>query len=1106
MEWSPPSEDEATRHLHAAFPSLQFTTDEDDDADCDVDISVDDIRLPSVKDAIQQSIDGALAKWEELLPISTMEVLRVTQQRAATQKIARLVLKDEPTTDVTDQKIQGIFRDLVTEDECLAARRPYLLHDSLYLLEVMHSSLASKKSQFLLVLGSTPLTALADAIYCRDYEYLKEFGLHSKMMYMAGQFFVDKRQPHHVDYSNDVRQWLQKFPALQLDYPGLPDKIGAIRDAVKRKSVALAGMKSVTSVTSFFNRGPNSQLENSNGSPPGTSGRSDSIDYDDDEMILSPQNRVSRGTSSDRHSGSMTRVEKPTTLVGSSSYTEPPEPYLPAGGLLESATKNVQAKMIEMLDIYRDTSPCEDPSIECSVFLSRNVAQADRVVVFIGDSVGSPAGIWSSKLCVRSGSGVATTRLITGWRDHIDSSQASHAFIVCYGEGGRLLVETLRAHLPEMRRLLSGIAFIQSTHRVDSADTYLLRKTMAQWAVHYASSMEPQLSRLKHKEVLYFFYPKFGPIAKTREAREELMPDSPVNMPNSPSASRAKHFDRFSYAGGELAAEAKEVHDSASAQYEDVIEEEEEEEGEDGDGDDDGPQTPQDVTAQSQYTILPSSCTSVQQVAAVTPASLVTMNTHQVPADAAEWKVAHDPRSNRPYYYHPVTRETTWKKPAALIQKEKDAASQFFRMMEHNIKSKMMRSPTAVDESNHRSSSSSPCHDKVVPKQAVKTNRDSGRPPKTGGPPRLFRTLSAKEDMFDAMLNGIATPRTSSATASMRKDIPSPIAEEIVSPHTAYYASRQSDLGMLPTNLHQSSDEFTVPPQPQRMRSNSTNSIFVRMGTMNKPDQTSTFFCVATVLHGHILESTAAPLPMDPRFLGFQAPSSSMSFDVPSVDAIVAFMTQIYRTAQMESECIIMGLIYVERLLQAATGKGLQLTPTNWQSIVFCSMVMASKVWDDLSMCNADFSKIFHGNFPLRRINALELLYLDCVEYNVRVSAASYAKYYFHLRSIYKSLKLGHLSAFDSNTPLNLEGARKMQVISEDYEERIKLLPPPLRRRSRTISSQVPSERIVEEEYRYSDLTAPPASLEQLVHMEVKSAGGNSSPYKYTGWSKRHSE
>ncbi|CAK4477321.1 unnamed protein product [Aphanomyces euteiches] len=326
----------------------------------------------------------------------------------------------------------------------------------------------------------------------------------------------------------------------------LPDKIGAIRDAVKRKSVAFSGMKSVTSMTSsFFGRSTSTNSETSNGSPP-VSARSlsNSIDFDDEDLT-SPQNRLSRHGSMDRHSGSMVKIEKPMTLVGSSSYVEPPEPYLPAGGLLESATKNVQAKMIEMLDIYHDSSPCEDKSVECSVFLSRNVAQADRLVIFVGDSAGSPAGIWSSKLCVRSGSEgggihhgslgsmlpyllrarddlfgimvyddifqipadndtpmlqIAINRFITGWRDHIDTSQASHAFLVCYGEGGRLLVETLREHLPEMRRLLSGIAFVQSTHRVDSTDSYLLRKTLAQWAVSYVSSMEPQLARLKHKE------------------------------------------------------------------------------------------------------------------------------------------------------------------------------------------------------------------------------------------------------------------------------------------------------------------------------------------------------------------------------------------------------------------------------------------------------------------------------------------------------------------------------------------------------------------------------------------------------------------------------
>jgi len=105
----------------------------------------------------------------------------------------------------------------------------------------------------------------------------------------------------------------------------------------------------------------------------------------------------------------------------------------------------------------------------------------------------------------------AVDRFITGWRDHIDQSRASHVFIVAYSEGGRLLLETMRHHYPEMRRQLSGIAFIQSTHRISSGDTYLLRKTIAQWAVSYISSLEPHLSRLKSREVcflilLLFYY------------------------------------------------------------------------------------------------------------------------------------------------------------------------------------------------------------------------------------------------------------------------------------------------------------------------------------------------------------------------------------------------------------------------------------------------------------------------------------------------------------------------------------------------------------------------------------------------------------------------
>lgn len=45
----------------------------------------------------------------------------------------------------------------------------------------------------------------------------------------------------------------------------------------------------------------------------------------------------------------------------------------------------------------------DDETVQCSVFLSRTALFSDRLVLFVGDSDGSPAGIWSSRLCVREG-------------------------------------------------------------------------------------------------------------------------------------------------------------------------------------------------------------------------------------------------------------------------------------------------------------------------------------------------------------------------------------------------------------------------------------------------------------------------------------------------------------------------------------------------------------------------------------------------------------------------------------------------------------------------------------------------------------------------------
>jgi hypothetical protein len=113
---------------------------------------------------------------------------------------------------------------------------------------------------------------------------------------------------------------------------------------------------------------------------------------------------------------------------------------------------------------------------------------------------------------------------------------------------------------------------------------------------------------------------------------------------------------------------------------------------------------------------------------------------------------------------------------------------------------------------------------------------------------------------------------------------------------------------------------------------------------------------------------------------------------------------------------------------------------------------MASKVWDDLSMWNVDFSQVY-SNFDLARINALELAMLEALKYVIRVSASEYAKYYFLLRSM--SLRLGLVGGSSGSTgsgsssgstgnpantfltsrPLDLAGAKKLQLSTERYQE-----------------------------------------------------------------------
>jgi Cyclin len=69
------------------------------------------------------------------------------------------------------------------------------------------------------------------------------------------------------------------------------------------------------------------------------------------------------------------------------------------------------------------------------------------------------------------------------------------------------------------------------------------------------------------------------------------------------------------------------------------------------------------------------------------------------------------------------------------------------------------------------------------------------------------------------------------------------------------------------------------------------------------------------------------------------------------------FFSYIYRTSQMECDCVVTSLFYIERLLVESAGQ-LRMCRTNWRSVTLSGMILASKVWDDLSMWSVDFARV----------------------------------------------------------------------------------------------------------------------------------------------------
>lgn len=60
---------------------------------------------------------------------------------------------------------------------------------------------------------------------------------------------------------------------------------------------------------------------------------------------------------------------------------------------------------------------------------------------------------------------------------------------------------------------------------------------------------------------------------------------------------------------------------------------------------------------------------------------------------------------------------------------------------------------------------------------------------------------------------------------------------------------------------------------------------------------------------------------------------------------LILFMRKIFETMQLATECIIISLIYLEKIM---INGGIEIRYCNWKPLIFTAILCASKFWEDI--------------------------------------------------------------------------------------------------------------------------------------------------------------
>eukprot|EP00002_Diphylleia_rotans_P030498 TRINITY_DN6271_c0_g1_i1.p1 TRINITY_DN6271_c0_g1~~TRINITY_DN6271_c0_g1_i1.p1 ORF type:complete len:219 (+),score=38.35 TRINITY_DN6271_c0_g1_i1:120-776(+) len=125
------------------------------------------------------------------------------------------------------------------------------------------------------------------------------------------------------------------------------------------------------------------------------------------------------------------------------------------------------------------------------------------------------------------------------------------------------------------------------------------------------------------------------------------------------------------------------------------------------------------------------------------------------------------------------------------------------------------------------------------------------------------------------------------------------------------------------------------------------------------------------------------------RFSGRSASLDLFSYATPPVITVEHYLSRIYQYANCSKSCFLLGLIYIDRLIERVPG--FFVTSRNVHRVMITSIMVAAKTYDDCPKRNSFYAHI--GGISTQDIGQLEMLLLQSLDFHTFVRAEQFRKY-----------------------------------------------------------------------------------------------------------------